>query len=354
MLWSISEQNALEYYRKKYKWTRNTTDSIDWDTFGKTYARLPHLKGYVPKWCAGWLPTFTILHKREGVPPECRLCNQDEDNDHLWACPCRIGFRIGFFRRFTRMLVDAQTSPVIIWEMTSGLKHWVDQSNNLRSEFTPGTLAGRQQQRIGWQQLLRGWLSKEWTKQQLAYEIMNPPPFKPPGKTRKRQTNTAARTSSTNAVQGRAYSTHNREQTNAAAQEPTDNSTPGQYSKVAWNIKVTSFLIKSSQESWVDRCEMVHHKTASHETAFQRTRADTMLRALYNHRDNVSPLDRLRIFGVPLEQRQANTANAIIQWCETTLPAIQQAVREYRHIRSLEGESIPFDTELARIQQLPN
>lgn len=109
------------------------------------------------------------------------------------------------------MLVDTFPSPVLIWEMMSGLKHWIDQCNNVPNDFTPGSLAGRQQQHIGWKNMLRGWLSSEWTSQQLSYKM------------------------------------------------------------TAWNIKVATFLVKFSQESWVDRCEMTHNCSAPHKTEFQRT-----------------------------------------------------------------------------------
>lgn len=355
LLWRISEKNALSHYKEKYHWSRHSVQAIDWDTFGKTVARLPHLKWFIPKWSASWLPTFSILNLREGVPAECLLCNKEETNDHLWSCQCRIGSRLNFFRRFTRLLIDTHTSPVIMWEMVAGLKWWIDTTNGIHNDFTPGTLAAREQQRIGWQHLFRGWLSSNWQRQQSEYEVMNPrpTPVKLKKKTTTRTTNQKSRQSRRGQpLQERAYSIHSRVQTNYGDNDDTETQ-PSAYSRIAWNVQVTKFLISSSHESWVDRCEMAHHRTASHETDFQRTRADTMLKAMYAHAENVSPLDKKLLFGTPLEERQQNSANAIIQWCETILPAVRTAVREYRSIKSLQGESTEVDDDLARIRRLP-
>jgi hypothetical protein len=55
---------------------------IDWHAFSKARKGVQYLDHFIPKLCAGWLPTYYHLNKTEGLPDECPLCKQSEATDN--------------------------------------------------------------------------------------------------------------------------------------------------------------------------------------------------------------------------------------------------------------------------------
>ena len=71
LLWKRAEEDIQDYYTKKYNWSRTTQSAIDWHGFSTARKGLQHLDHFIPKLCAGWLPTYYHLNKTEGLPDKC-------------------------------------------------------------------------------------------------------------------------------------------------------------------------------------------------------------------------------------------------------------------------------------------
>ena len=124
LLWATAKEEITAYYSKKYDWSRTTAKAIDWAAFEAAQhgAQLDH---FLPKLCCSWLPTNSHLHKREGTPDECPLCQQSEMTDHLLLCPKRQAQRKLFLIQFQGLLVDLKTDPMIQQELITGIKQLV-------------------------------------------------------------------------------------------------------------------------------------------------------------------------------------------------------------------------------------
>ena len=71
VLMNARPQKELEkYYKKRYQWNKKTLKSIDWESFAKATKNNNKIKRFIPKLCCKWLPTMTVLNKREDIPTQ--------------------------------------------------------------------------------------------------------------------------------------------------------------------------------------------------------------------------------------------------------------------------------------------
>jgi hypothetical protein len=283
LLWTRAEEDIQDYYAKKYEWSRTTKRTIDWNAFKTARKALPHLDHFIPKLCAGWLATYHQLNKTEGLPDECPLCKEKETTDHLFVCNKRYASRTKFFMKFQGLLIDLKTSPRIQKAMVDGIKWLVNKNSNPDNQpFESPSNAARYQTKIGWQHMFRGFLAIQWQEEQLKYSILKYP--------------------------------------------QTDDDSP----RAQWATKVTTFLLKSAHEIWLERCQVVHHKTSRQESQNEIIRAQTRLRAIYRYSEAVNALDRENIFGIDLNIRMQHSAQEILTWCSTINPALKRAIKDFK------------------------
>ena len=283
LLWTRAEADIQDYYAKKYEWTRSTKRTVDWNAFAKARKGLPHLDHFIPKLCAGWLPTYYHLNKTEGLPDQCPLCHQSETTDHLFVCKKRHASRTKFFMRFQGLLIDLKTSPKIQKSLVDGIKWLIERNVNPGNQPVKHTSnAAHNQTKIGWQHLFRGFLAQQWQSEQEAYTVLQYP--------------------------------------------QNDDDSP----RAQWATKVTHFLLKTSHETWLERCKVVHHRTSHQESAHEALRAETKLRAIYGYSDAVNALDRENIFGIDLQTRIQHSAQDILIWCATIKPALKRAIKDFK------------------------
>jgi hypothetical protein len=176
-----------------------------------------------------------------------------------------------------------KTSPKIQKAMVDGIK-WLIACNSDpdNQPFQSSCTAARYQTNIGWQHMFRGFLAKQWQEEQQAYTILQYP--------------------------------HN------------DDDSP----RAQWATKVANFLLKTSHETWLERCQVVHHRTSRQESAHEALRAETRLRATYRYSNEVNALDRENIFGIALETRLQHSAQEILTWCATIKPALKRAIKDFK------------------------
>jgi hypothetical protein len=146
----LPKKNILEYYSQKFQWPFSTTTNIDWEARDKAATKLKRWK-FVLKLSCAWLPTNSHLHQIEGIMPACCLCSQDETIDHLFFCPGRQLFREKYMQQLRATLQDLKTPLDLTSTICTQVTHLFDN--------TPPTAPNHPQTSIGWNMLLRGFLS---------------------------------------------------------------------------------------------------------------------------------------------------------------------------------------------------
>jgi hypothetical protein len=157
-----------QYYRERHNWSRATFDDIGWDT------QLVVLRQYtqedqtrVIKFVHGWLPTQHRKHKEgAATSPQCKLCKaQCENNIHLFLCNHQNMTKIQTAVS-THLLASTQDHG------HSELNNIIDiglTESTVRPSWTPDmkyismdlNKSIAEQNRIGWQQVYYGRISKK-------------------------------------------------------------------------------------------------------------------------------------------------------------------------------------------------
>ena len=85
-----------KFYCKRFKWSDNIFDLIDWDIFRPVYKKHLATKGiqWIHKFCIKKLPTGERIHQRDHFHDKrCASCLKDEDDDHILQCTKRRSVR---------------------------------------------------------------------------------------------------------------------------------------------------------------------------------------------------------------------------------------------------------------------
>ena len=167
---SIYRSNLAEYLMRKYDWTCQTFESIDWSAQEVSIQKFPPLTRItVFKLVHGWLATAR-RRCREGfvVTPQCSLCKEEENRDHMFCCSEE---RISNVRRKELLKLKASifeiTEPIAGNALIAGIQSIInDYDVGIYSrEFastTPLADAMEEQQTIGWNHFLQGRMSLKW------------------------------------------------------------------------------------------------------------------------------------------------------------------------------------------------
>ena len=84
------------YYCRRFKWSDNIFDLIDWDIFRPVYKKYLATKGiqWMHKFCIKKLPTGERVHKRDHFHDQrCASGLYNEDDDHVFQCAHRRSIR---------------------------------------------------------------------------------------------------------------------------------------------------------------------------------------------------------------------------------------------------------------------
>jgi hypothetical protein len=336
LLWARPNTAAQKYYRKKYRWGHNTYDTINWPALSKSIQKQLNRGHFTPKLLCSWLPTLSVLHQREEIAALCPLCNRIEDNDHVFQCDERFAMHCKFRQSLQAHLTNTHTSPSLHTAIISGLDRYMNtpevgvspdpssssepeeditdnpfyDSDATTSKADAETARLKEidtliyyQTRLGWQHIFRGITPTEWSKHQAQYK------------------NTTAKATKD--------------------MSPRDE----------WGPKLTKFLLNKAHESWVYRCDQVHHQTARKESAQNRRRAEALVRAAYRHKFNVGSSDREVFFGVSLEQRLADTGAAqLLVWYDTIQASLKQAIKDFERNSTI-GQTTLLQSKFASLQE---
>jgi hypothetical protein len=164
----------LTHIQQKYHWTDDTTQAIDWTNHRQVFRSYPKQTTLV-KLIHRMLPVGEKVNKYDDkYSPQCPTCKQEiETQDHLHQCTgfSRRKWRNTLYSTLQDKANDIKTRPQLIDIMREGLASYLQQLPMDHNKYnnTPYQLLIEQQSAIGWDNFLRGRLSKEWKRLQMDY-----------------------------------------------------------------------------------------------------------------------------------------------------------------------------------------
>lgn len=164
---------------KKEHWELNTFDKVDWKAYGRTFRKMSRTRQITwAKLSHRLLQTNSQNARFYGAEPSCPCCNKVEETySHMLTCGSEVmtAERDRLLEVYCEVLADIGTPPKITSMLLQGLQSWCrTQQENLVVQVMgeQGTLVDKacweayfeQTYVIGWEQFLRGRVSKQWGK----------------------------------------------------------------------------------------------------------------------------------------------------------------------------------------------
>jgi hypothetical protein len=129
------------------------------------------------------------------------------------------------------------------------------------------------------------------------------------------------------------------------------------YNGPAWTNKVIQYLWDAIRALWTVRNTDLHGTTFSEGEATKRARLHPLIRNLYDHIDELDPIDRAML-RMPLEERLKQPVSVLVTWLSVAQPAFEAARIREDHDYDEDAEmtlQMEWDElELARALALPD
>jgi hypothetical protein len=273
---ALPRQELARYYRKRYGWNQSTYNNINWGEFARARKRNETTKRYITTLCCCWLPTNHRMQWTEGRSNWCGICGEDETTDHLFECNGRREWRSELYKDLFKFLKTIDTHHLLIATVLQGMR-WHYEGHNPTIDISED-----HQNKIGWDNIIKGWMNKKWQTQQEQYLRDTFPNNK------------------TKAEKGKN-----------------------------WSLQVIEWMWLKGHALWKERCDKAHEKTGRAETAQQKSMVEAKVKALYLQAEHVGYLDRHKMFSRSVEDKLQEPAKRLQRWVELVTPAVKQAVREY-------------------------
>jgi hypothetical protein len=201
----------------------------------------------------GWLATGTRM-KLNGNMNNC-LCNEEENNDHLFLCGNRAERRIQFYSDMQKQFTCSKTGTHIIDGIIEGIQKWSGDKPSIECE------GGNPQKRDrDWKLLMRGIQLKAWA------------------------------------------TTYDTEET--AAKKPGD----------LWQSEIIVWITRELYEIWKERNAAIYEKNVENETTKAELEVQSQVKFLYNTRGQMSSFDAHDLLQPALKQRLEFTAATNKEW----------------------------------------
>ena len=206
----LQSRELQEYYCRRFNWTIDIFDSVDWELFTPVYRKKAKKNlNFTNKYGIKTLPTGERMRRRCGNEDErCCSCGQAiETDDHLFQCKKRQQYQRQILGAVKR--AEKGMEPNLHRLLKTGIKNYLDGKcdtllhtcrtmmestpnraypynerqtdliyeglddgpySNKHSKYQEYHLLLAEQEVIGWDNLLRGKFSKEWRRLQREYE----------------------------------------------------------------------------------------------------------------------------------------------------------------------------------------
>jgi len=163
----------IAYYQDRLNWDTRTFHAVDWQLFGSVYPKMRKRRNFITKFCFYHLPTGERLHRRQSCYDDrCPTCHcPDEDDEHILLCtaPARRAWRSDLLKTILKP-IESFLDPVLLDILQEGLLRFFHSDTIDPTPYpTRYHRLLKQQRSIGWNHLLRGKFSEEWTHLQTQY-----------------------------------------------------------------------------------------------------------------------------------------------------------------------------------------
>ena len=286
-------EEIRKHIQKKNEWTDNMMDSIDWEQHSALQRRHRDRTVQVTKLTHKLVPTNTVRHRYKLISePTCPLCGSEpETMYHVVRCQhsTRKEWRQKLEQRLSEVGKQQRAPPDIVKAFIGG---WVSWTENEEIEIPVGAstaiqTAMRQQEDIGWHQLLHGRAVRAW-RQTVA---PNPTP------------------------------------SNRALQESNE---------TTWVTNLLDTIWTEWFNVWEARNELVHGKTVTEKQKRKQAEIEQKIRRIYENKDKYLPSER-RLLGDDVEEFiESKGYTALANWERVWGPLLAKSAAECR-LRALRG-----------------
>ena len=172
----IARKDIRQYWIDKGKFERHFEKHIDWPVVHKSFKAITKGRRHqVSKWLTGFCGVGKKLKQyRHQSHANCPRCNaEDEDVAHILQCNATSAKTLweSEISKLQTWMEENDGDPDLITAIIENVKAWRDEIPYPVHNFSNRTLrkAIRQQDRIGWQNFLEGFLTQNWRKVQTMY-----------------------------------------------------------------------------------------------------------------------------------------------------------------------------------------
>ena len=225
----------------------------------------------------GWLPIGVRERRCSATTDLCPQCDEIETVPHLYRCEARAEWRHRFLIHLQGHLQGTDTAADIRCTIVKGIEKWflTGDTNNPNSTDTVV--------QIGWLQVLKGYIPKEWISGQEKF-----------------------------------YRDRRKD--------------PKYYTGEQWTKELIEFLWTHGNTLWKDRCAVAHapgEDSPDKSSARSRQTAQQRVETAYAHAPLMLAHDK-RVLDIPLEERLQSRTSELVAWAKSMLPVINRSVRDAR------------------------
>ena len=152
---SMLSMEFKAYLMRLHKWEENILQDICWEAIAQARKKNDHtMTIFTIKLTTSWLPVGSNeLRQGTRCTDECPLCKSRETVPHLYQCSQRRKWQVTLLEELSKELKKSETKAPIREEIIEGITAWFD--NKAPPQHSPQT-------RIGWHQLMLGYINTEW------------------------------------------------------------------------------------------------------------------------------------------------------------------------------------------------
>jgi hypothetical protein len=268
--WRLSEFKLQDYYSDKFNIKTKNLTCINWAALRLAREKLrPGQRTFSIKHAIGWLATGTRMQIQGRILSACPFCGNDKDTDHLFQCPQKDEQMEATANSFRSYLQEIKTKEIISTALTEGFRNW-SLGNKPSIEIMDQEIidAVREQNNIGWNLLVRGFISIKWAQIQ------------------------------------------------ESSAETNENC-----SGDAWCAKICLWWINKSHEVWTIRNNTLH-ESDENKNSWKDKETREQVKRMYNCANYMNADDR-RIFNVPIEMKLNQSTASLQVWITTMEPIIK-------------------------------
>jgi hypothetical protein len=277
---TASNLPALQaYILRRNDWTRETWDSIEWDSHTRALSKLSWAKrNTITKFLHKWLPTAHNMRKRSANNSrKCQQCpHDDETDDHVCQCPHdgAEAIRRSGLASLKAILTKSHTDTALQLLFIHGIESWMCDGNDMLEVDPPHEhpfsaqlqVAIQEQNVIGWNQILRGRISQSWGLCFISCQAAQPSP------------------------------PHQKDST-----------------ATQWTTRIATWGIELALELWYHRNKCAFESTPTH-TACNHARLQARVQELYSRAPTLGRSDQDAYFNIELDDFQSSSPHILEVW----------------------------------------